>query len=240
MRAWLRALFSQAVVSWWWTLSAASTLSTFFFHGWAGKVRPVLAVSSVVGFAWANYRVFEKQQTEISSLRQKSQLHQPRIPDLKIAVDTGSRYILRPVQNVTTEDFSGMFLEFHLMIENKGQRNSTVDDFQVEISELNRTFRNLQPQETLTGIRGRHCVYAMNPANPQGLSKTGLIKIEPENTTNRATLIFYIPDVNLRMFAEGNLHTNGQDRRFPLLHCRLTITDTTGTSAAETFEMREG
>ena len=236
MKAWLRALFSQVIVSSWWLLSAASTLSTFFFHGWAGKVRPILAVSSIVGFAWANYRVFQKQQSEISALGKNTQLPQPRVSDLRITAHNGSRYILRPVQNVARGDFSGMFLELHLMIENQGRRDATVNHFQVEVVELNRQFTNLAPEERLNAIAGRHCVHGLNP---QGLSRTGLIRIEAENTTNCGTLIFDIPEVNLRTFAECDLRMDGPERKFPPLHCRLTLTDTTQTSATQTFELRE-
>lgn len=238
MKAWLRALLSQAVISWWWALSAASTLSTFFFHTWSGSVRTVLAISSIVGFAWANYRVFQGQQSKISSLKGSSQSQEVRASDLRIVAQQGSRYILRPVQNIRRGDFRGMYLEFHLMIENQGLRKSTVNDFQVEIVELNRTFPRLAPQEGLTGMQGRHCAYGMSPH--RGLSNTGLIRIDAESTTDRDTLIFYILDMDLRKFAECNLGMQGPEQRFPPLHCRLTITDTMNISATETFEMTEG
>ncbi len=124
------------------------------------------------------------------------------------------------------------------MVENRGQRNSTVNNFQVEIVELNRTFTHLKPEEGLNAIQGRHCTYALNVQ--RGLSQTGLIKIGPENTTNRDTLILYVPGVDLGTFAESNLRMEGPERRFPPLHCRLTLTDTTQVSASETFEKHEG
>src|SRR5690348_7562337 len=236
MKAWLGALFSQVIVASWLALCAASTLATFFFHGWAGEARSISYIAAAIGFAWGNYKVFQKQQDEIWALRKSSKLQEPRTPDLRIAVEAGSRYILKPVQNVARGDFSGMFLEFHMMIENKGRRNSTVDDFQVEVLEINQKFTNLKPAEGLTYVQGRHCAHGMNP---QGLSKTGLVKIDAESTTNRGTLTFYIPDVNLRTFVESNLLMDGPERKFPPLHCRLTLTDTINASATEAFEMPE-
>jgi hypothetical protein len=235
MKNWLEALFSETAFSVWWILSGLSTLSTFFFHGWADKARPALAVSAIVGFVWANFRVFQKQEALVLALRNASQLQETRASELRIAIDKGSRYILRPVPNVPNGDFNAMFLEFHLMIENRGSRNSIVDGFQIEVLELGRTFTRLAPQEGLTGIQGRHVMYAMNS---QGiLSKTGLIKIEADSATDRGRLIFHIP-INLGTFAECNLRM--VEPEFPPLHCRLTLTDTTQISATETFEMRAG
>ncbi|HEU5410780.1 MAG TPA: hypothetical protein VFU57_07155 [Candidatus Acidoferrales bacterium] len=122
------------------------------------------------------------------------------------------------------------------MIENRGQRNSTVNDFQVEVVELNRRFTELTPQDALSIMQGRHCLHGVSSP---GISTTGLIKIEAEGATDRGVLTFYIPGVNLRTFAEANLIMDGPERKFPPLHCRLTVTDTTQASATEMFEMHE-
>ena len=68
MKSWLKALLSETVVSVWWILSAVSTLTTFVLKGWSGKLLVVSAVSTILGFAWANFKVFQKQQAEIARL----------------------------------------------------------------------------------------------------------------------------------------------------------------------------
>lgn len=238
MKEWLKALLSEAAYSAWWILSALSTLSTFFFRTWSGKPRLISAASAILGFALANYRVFKKQQTQISDLREANRLHEVRTAQLKISADNGSRYILRPVSNVPQGDFNAMWLEFHLMIENTGRRNSTVNNFQVEAIELKQTFSNLKPEEGRNAVPGRHCDCGLSPNSI--LSKTGVIKIGAENTTDHGTLLFLIPRVNLEMFVAAGLNMTGEQRTFPPLHCRLTLIDTAQSSATADFELHEG
>lgn len=149
---WLKALWSETLLSVWWILSALSTLSTFFLTRWSGKPRLVSAISASVGFAWTNFRVFQNQQREILRL-QALVSHEVRVSQLRITPDNGSRYILRPVGSVPRADFRGGYLEFHLMIENLGRRDSTVNNYSVEIVELDRTFPNLAPVEGKSDIQ---------------------------------------------------------------------------------------
>ncbi len=195
------------------------------------------AVSAVIGFAWANYRVFQKQEDIIWKSRQKTELPEVRTSQLRITTDKGSRYILRPVSNTPKGDFNEMFLEFHLMIENMGERNSSVNCYQVEIVELRRSFADIRPREGLSSVQGRHCVQGLNSAG--ALSSTGVIRIAAESTTDHGTLFFSVSDVSLEMFAAEGLHMRGPERKFPDLHCRLTLTDTTGSSATAEFELHE-
>lgn len=122
------------------------------------------------------------------------------------------------------------------MIENTGNRNSTVNSFRVEIVELRRTFPNLTP-EGRQAVQGRHCQHGLDPRSI--LSTTGVIKIDAESATNYGTLLFFIPEVSLELFVANGLQMTGGDRKFPPLHCRLTLTDTTSSSATAEFEMHE-
>ncbi len=237
MKNWLKALLSETLFSAWWILSAFSTLSTFFLKGWSGKPRLVSAISTILGFAWANFRVFEKQQGEILRLRGALSSHEERVSQLRIAPDDGSRYILSPVGNVSHANFRGGYLEFHLMIENTGRRDSTVNNYQVEIVELQQTFPNLKPIEGKNCVQGRHCQHGMQPASI--LSTTGNIRIQAENVTNHGTLLFFIPDLNLEQFVNAGLQMHGEHRIFGPLRCRLTLTDTTQSSATCEFRLDE-
>jgi hypothetical protein len=160
-----------------------------------------------------------------------------RAPELRIDPDNGSRYVLNPVNNARHGDFSGVYLEFHLMIENTGRRDSTINNYKVEIVELEQTFPDLTPMEGQNGVQGRHCHVGMYP--PNVLSATGFVRIQAENATNRGILLFFIPGVNLDQFANKGLHMHGPEHRFDPLHCRLTLTDTTRKSATCEFRLDE-
>jgi len=171
MKNWLKALLSETAFSAWWILSTLSTLSTFFIPVLSGKWRLVSAISAALGFGWANYRVFQNQEGQISALRTTVASPEARVSQLRITTDNGSRYILVPAGNQPHAHFNGAFLEFHLMIENTGRRNSTVNSYRVEIIQLRETFPNLQPQEGRNGIHGRHCQHGLQPGRI--LSRTG-------------------------------------------------------------------
>jgi len=68
VKDWLKALFSETPFLVWLILSALSTLATFFVKAWSNKPFLVSAISMILGFAWANFRVFQKQQAEIGRL----------------------------------------------------------------------------------------------------------------------------------------------------------------------------
>lgn len=238
MKKWWKALRSETLICIWFTLSALSTLTTFFHHDWSGKPRLISAISAIVGFAWANYKVFCKQEAEVEKLRRAIQSQEIRTSQLRVTSYPGSRYILRPVGNGVGGDFNGVHLEFHLMVENSGQRNAVIQEFQVEITELHQTFPDLKPVEGLQTMPGRYGVQGINPNSI--LSTTGLIKINAEDTTNRGSLIFFLREVSLQVFAANGLRMMmGNQRKFPSLHCRLTLTDTNQSSAFADFELPE-
>lgn len=84
MKDWLKALFSETPSRVWLTLSALSTLATFFLKAWSSKPFLVSTTSMILGFAWANLRVFQKQQAEIVRLGLLQQRdEEDRIHDLQ-------------------------------------------------------------------------------------------------------------------------------------------------------------
>lgn len=145
MKDWLKSLWSETLLSVWWILSACSTLSTFFVRQWSGRPRLISEASAILGFAWANFRVYRKQRDELSRLKVALSSQEAIVSRLRIEPDNGSRYILAPVGNVPHGDFRGGYLEFHLMIENTGRRDSTITTYEVEIIALRQTFRDLIP-----------------------------------------------------------------------------------------------
>jgi len=122
------------------------------------------------------------------------------------------------------------------MIENTGRQDSTVSSYRVEVSELNQAFSNLEPMEGHIMVRGRHAQMVLHP---NGLSVTQNVRIPAENSTNRGTLIFFIPGLNMQPFVDSGLKMQGEERRFGPLHWRLTLTDTMGSSASCDFVLQE-
>src|SRR5437016_2010349 len=111
--------------------------------------------------------VFQKQEQRISALSQALVSHEEHGSQLRITPDQGSRYILAPVGNVPHADFDGGYLQFYLMIENTGRRNSTVNGYQVEIVELQQTFS----KSTASGGAQRHPGQAL-PARPAACQRS--------------------------------------------------------------------
>jgi hypothetical protein len=238
MKNWIRALLSETLFSIWWFLSGLSTLATFLLPSLSGKPRIALAISTITGFAWANYRVFQKQEGVTASLKAALATTEKRTSELRIRPDQGSRYIARPVNNILKADFNGLYVEFSLMIENSGRRNSTVTGYQVEIVELRQTFQNLQPLlEGESRAQGRHCQHGLQPTRI--LSKTRIIGINAESATGHGSLLFLLPGVTFEQFATAGLGMSGEERRLPDIQCRLTITDTTNSSANAEFQLHE-
>jgi hypothetical protein len=84
VKDWFKALFSETLSRVWLVLSAFSTLVTFFIKDWSGKPLLVSATSTVLGFGWANFKVFQKQQAEIARLQAAQQIdEQDRIRGLQ-------------------------------------------------------------------------------------------------------------------------------------------------------------
>ena len=237
MKAWLKALLAQTWFALWTILSIISTLSTFFVPSWKGNLTILFGISAIVAFGWANFRVFRKQQRELASLQESITLLEARGTNLRIVEERGSRYMLSPIDDVPRGDFLGGYVEFYLMIENAGRRNSTVTGYQIEIVDLNRIYPGLRPVENKTMVPGRHSRFGVDSA--LGLSKTGNIHIPAETATDRGSLLFQIPDISLEEFSNAGLRMMGAERRFGPLRCRLTLTDTTGNAVTHEFAATE-
>jgi hypothetical protein len=181
--------------------------------------------------------VFHKQERQISTVTANLASHQVRTSKLRITPHGNSRYILSGVGGIPHADFDGGYVSLGLMIENTGSKNSTVDRFQIEIPTLNATFANLQTVDGKNGVQGRHCQYNFDPR--RFLSKTGLVRIAAESATDRGELLFFLSGLTLDQFIAAGLTMSGAERKFGTLHCRLTLTDTTGSSASAEFDLQE-
>ena len=223
----------------WSVASALSTLLTFLtlIH-LPLYVSVIFILLAVVTFAMANFKLYRHQQSEIEELRQQVQALQHREPVTKLRIHRAadSRYILTPVHQMAHGDFNGGYFDFNLRVENNGERNSIVDKYAVTIEEFSLNFDSVYPEEP-NYIQGRHCMHAL--VSQRYLSKTKLVKIEPYSSTEFGHLMFHLPRLNLETFADAGFRMQGEQHRFGSLHCRLTLTDSTGVSVSETFELRE-
>jgi hypothetical protein len=133
------------------TSPIAKHTAHFLFEGLVRKTTSRVRNISVVGFAWANFRVFRKNEG-ISALEAVLASYQERISQPVITPDNGSRYTLVPAGNQAHAD---QWCLFGVSLDGGkcGSRNSTVNNYQVEIVELQETFPHVQPQATRTAQR---------------------------------------------------------------------------------------
>jgi hypothetical protein len=251
---WFKALFSKAPYALWSVASVASTLLTFIPlvpFKFSELVRPALITFAIASFGRANFKLFQSKQTQIDDLEGDLRLQEAkirtlegelakrnqRVSQLMIHPGGGSRYILRPLNSTRHADFNGGYFEFRLRVENTGARNSVVAKYRIEILELEQDFPNLLPEEGQTRVQGRHCQFGMDPRT--GLSETKIIQIGPESSTKEGALAFFIPGLNLETFTRSGLTMHGEQRQFGVLHCRLTITDSSGVAVTADFELSE-
>jgi hypothetical protein len=66
-----------------------------------------------------------------------------------------------------------------------------------------------------------------------------MIQIDAESAVGRGTLLFFIPGINMEEFVAAGLRMQGQELKFGPLTCRLTLTDTTQSSATCEFQLTE-
>jgi len=251
---WLKALFLQAPYATWSVASVASTLLTFIPlvpFKFSGLVRPALIIFALASFARANLKLFQSQESEIDDLERDLSLQEERIRALQAELNAykenvarltihpirGSRYMLHPYASMKHADFVWGYFEFCFRVTNKGNRASSIVNYQIRIEELNVEFADLLPEEDRFGISGRH---SSRPFVAQpSLSDAGVLRVEADSTSDQGALLFLIPGLNLEVFTKAGLVMHGEERRFGPLHCRLILTDTNGVSTIADFEMPE-
>jgi hypothetical protein len=204
--------------------SLASTVLTFFPSLGLHRFRWVALVCLIGAFAWANLRVFQKQQGLVQDLQSRLAPEPARRAQLVLGPRGGSTYIVvwdpagKPKQ---------IYVELNLAIENKGNRTSNVVGFQLHIIGTDHPFSGLEPSYR-TNIQGIKSAYGLSGT---GLGMAGHITIPAEQIAN-GNLAFYVPFV-----PEGVL---GDLRKpFDPIDCKLTVTDTEGVTAAHDFHLAE-
>jgi hypothetical protein len=212
--------------SWWgrcWVgLAAISTLSTFiplFVRGFT-LPRWILFVVSVAAWIIAPFDLYRKKLNEIDGL--KAQLR--AVPTRRSRLVLHSQERCRFYRQVDPNDRTrvlGVYFEICLAIENTGNRNSVINRYDLEIQESGRRYPglHLQPRNS---IQARNAQYA---GLRQDFFNVGdVIRVPPEDAIGPGVLPLWISE-NVSEIAT--------------LTCRLTITDTEGSTATADFVVSE-
>ncbi len=223
--SWLRAILHETWFAGFTLLSALSTIATFFFPRLAGQPRFVLVLCTILGFAFANWSVHEKQQKKIRDLESaltEASKEKIRKAELRIYAYDQSSFTL--VTNYSNRaQLLGMHVYLDMALENHGNRGATVQRYDLYIRENDKTYANIRPNLGFIDIQGRRCV--RNISGEPRVTTDGIIRVQADMTTPRGFLPFYPLDAPISI--EGPIH------------CRLTVTDTDGNSTAQEFELRE-
>jgi len=226
-------------------------LSTFVAHSWKGKMWKfgklilrswlvrVLSLSGIIGLVglffpripippWAPisvlilavligcYDVYKHQQSEIEAL--KRTLEEKR-SHLVILPHEGSKYygcVADP-----SDGSWGTYLWFNLSVENKGNRNSTINHYDLENLKIGKQYPDIKPQ-ALPRIKSREGAI-VSFGKPQWLMSGEFVRVPAEGLTGPGILAFLVKDPV-------------PEHAGPI-HCRLTVTDTEGNNAFHDFEL---
>lgn len=225
MTLWLRAILHETWLAGFTLLSALSTVATFFVPKLAGQPRFALALCTVIGFAIANWRVYEKQQKKIYDLESAlAEASKQRIKKAELRIHGYEQSCFTLVTNYSNRSqLLGMHVYLDMALENRGNRGATVQRYDLYVRETDKTYENIRPNLSFIDVQGRRCV--RNIGGEPRVTTDGIIRVQADTTTPRGFLPFYPVDAPISI--EGPVH------------CRLTVTDTDGNSTSHEFELRE-
>ncbi len=208
----------------WLILAALSTLATFapiYFHRFAVPHWIVPAIG-IVAWLIAPYRLYVHQENEIALLKNKLAELEQKEPKLVIHRQNRSAfYVHREPHQVAGPAAMaplGAYLEFDLTIENKGELNSVVARFDLQIDDVGE-FPKITPQPR-NYIQTRNVNFGL----AQDFVTRGDKVLVPGRNFVRGILPFYVEKAPADTITE--------------LHCTLTITDTNDVATKETFSLR--
>ena len=226
-KRWLLALRKETLLALISVFSLGSTILTFFPFLASSRFRLVSIICFVVAFAWANFKVFEGQSKESDGLKLASLKTDTRKAELVMRPHGQSWYILVRQNLSAAEPCDRSYLELDCDIENKGNRTSNIDQFEILIDGVEHPYSGLKP--TYPTIYGRH---ATHPQQGAGLGHVGHFTIDSEQM-QRAKLGFFVS-----YLPPGYDARNRQQVLAPI-NCTFKITDTEGVTASCRLELKE-
>ncbi|HXE91706.1 MAG TPA: hypothetical protein VNK82_12175 [Terriglobales bacterium] len=120
-----------------------------------------------------------------------------------------------------TRAVHGICIRLELLVENRGNRHSTVNKFDLAIPELKKSYSDLR-QLRKTGVQTTTAHVGIAGTD---LAPGDVLTVEAEKTIGPGQLVFFVNDI-----PEKDTH---------FLSCVLTLRDTIGGSESHTFETPE-
>lgn len=176
---------------------------------WRSETIPI---ALIVALILASYDVWREQRALI-----KQAQGEQRRAELSITMRDRTRFILRCTKQRRP---IGIYLEFDVLVENRGRRRSVINQFTVSVRELKEQPFDLKP-EHIALLQGRASKHALDSTSH--LTRSDVLKVGPEDAVGPGILAFYIP---------------WDSDPGECLHCELTLTDTEGSSATRAVEVR--
>ncbi len=115
-----------------------------------------------------------------------------------------------------------MFIELHLAVENKGERNSIISRCDFYVQQTGQRYLDYKPTYK-HAVQGRKAMYSLDPS--RWLLHGDLTTVEAVNKIGPGILLFYVAETP------------------PLdclrIDCTLTLSDTEGNKVSHEFELAE-
>jgi hypothetical protein len=238
MRDWLKSMLREWPLTAYTALSFVSTIATYYRPLVPGHIRVLLILSTMIGFGAATIRVDLKRQRRIAELEQKV-LEQPkerkRLAELVIHPGPRSKYIAVRARDQYPLPPKALHLEFHLSVENKGERPSSINRYALTLPDFGKSYSDITPYFT-NMVQGRNSNYALNP---QQFFPTDFIRVPAESVAGPALLSFLVLDLPFDSFGTRAFDGDRETRIFPPVRCELKLIDTEGYSASCEFVLNE-
>lgn len=196
----------------------ASVPFTFLALYLTSRVRVLFGSLAAFCFLLAAYRVWKKEKALNLTLQEEIARLKAEGPRLCIYENDDCRFF-REVSPNDRNNVIGVYLQFNLTIENKGNKNAIVRRYDLSIKEF-RSYERIQPQPR-QHIQTRGTQFALRT----DWIVQGDTIISPANNIVRGVLPLYIHD---------NLPPSLQS-----VSCTLTMTDSNGNSTAHDFVLAE-
>jgi hypothetical protein len=208
------------------------------FASWFSKVLLLLGIASAIGIyvpritlpTWvptvilvsavffASYDVYRKQKREIGNLHAKLDSRRSEL----VIHPHKSRYIRHVALQGDFASPLGTYIELGIAIENKGNRNSVINRWDLKIDETGKEYK----QVGLYGkglIQGRKSQYSL--PTTRNLVSGGYIRVPAESVAGPGVLPLYVRDI---------LPESSQR-----IQCKLTLFDTEGNTCSKELRVPE-
>lgn len=192
-------------------ISTAATFVSLYYPAFH-LPRWILIAVAVVAFLLAPFRLYVSQQKRIATL--EASVQPPRKANLVLKPEPGGFYI-RMVDNRTHRQVTGLYVEPHVTIENKGPRPATIEFYDLDFPEVPE-FQILEkvrpnPVNEIQGLEATHMVGTGTEF------VRGYVEVGAERLVGPLRIQFIVPGLLISSHP---------------LKCNLTIRDTENNKAS--------